>query len=92
MRAREAEDVARRIVARERGCPGGAVGGADAGGGRGGVGDFSAVDDQPDDDQLATGQSPERRGELDQALANVLGTVVLGLLAVWAGLRVGHSV
>ncbi len=32
------------------------------------------------------------RGELDQALANVLGTVVLGLLAVWAGLRVGHSV
>ena len=31
------------------------------------------------------------RGELDQALANVLGTVVLGLFAVWAGLRVGHA-
>jgi CrcB protein len=31
------------------------------------------------------------RGELDQALANVLGTVVLGLLAVWAGLRVGQG-
>jgi CrcB protein len=31
------------------------------------------------------------RGELDQALANVLGTVVLGLLAVWAGLRLGQA-
>jgi CrcB protein len=31
------------------------------------------------------------RGELDQALANVLGSVVLGLLAVWAGLRVGQA-
>jgi CrcB protein len=31
------------------------------------------------------------RGELDQALANVLATVVLGLLAVWAGLRVGQT-
>ena len=31
------------------------------------------------------------RGELDQALANVLGTVVLGLLAVWAGLKVGQA-
>lgn len=31
------------------------------------------------------------RGELDQALANVLGTVVLGLLAVWLGLRVGRA-
>jgi fluoride exporter len=31
------------------------------------------------------------RGELDQALANMLGTVVLGLLAVWAGLRVGQA-
>jgi CrcB protein len=31
------------------------------------------------------------RGELDQALANVVGTVVLGLLAVWAGLRVGQA-
>ena len=31
------------------------------------------------------------RGEIDQALANMLGTVVLGLLAVWAGLRVGQA-
>jgi CrcB protein len=31
------------------------------------------------------------RGELDQALVNVVGTVVLGLLAVWAGLRVGQA-
>lgn len=31
------------------------------------------------------------RGELDQALANVGGTVVLGVLAVWAGLRLGQA-
>lgn len=31
------------------------------------------------------------RGAIDQALANVLGTVVLGLLAVWLGLRVGRA-
>ena len=30
------------------------------------------------------------RGELGQALANVLGTVVLGMLAVWAGIAVGR--
>lgn len=31
------------------------------------------------------------QGELDQALVNVLGSVVLGLLAVWLGLRVGRA-
>jgi CrcB protein len=30
------------------------------------------------------------RGELGQALANMLGTVVLGMLAVWAGIAVGR--
>lgn len=32
------------------------------------------------------------RGELDQALVNVLATVVLGLVAVWAGLRFGRMI
>ena len=38
-----------------------------------------------------TGHIVLDRGELDQALAYMLGTVVLGLLAVWAGLRVGQA-
>ncbi len=32
------------------------------------------------------------RGELDQALANGLGSLVLGLVAVWLGLRVGRAI
>lgn len=31
------------------------------------------------------------RGEIDQALANGLGSLALGLLAVWAGLTVGRA-
>jgi CrcB protein len=30
------------------------------------------------------------RGELGQAVANMAGTVVLGMLAVWAGITVGR--
>jgi len=30
------------------------------------------------------------RGELDQALLNMVATVVLGLLAVWAGVKIGR--
>jgi CrcB protein len=32
------------------------------------------------------------RGELDQALANALGTLALGLVAVWLGLRIGRAI
>jgi CrcB protein len=31
------------------------------------------------------------RGELDQAFANVAGTMFLGLFAVWLGIRVGRA-